>query len=60
MTDKDFEKINIKIIISKQQFTPLQNFSHFEELQIVRQNWPQINMSGKNFGKININIVTSI
>ena len=60
MTDKNFEKIIIKIVITKQQFTPLRNFSHFEELQIVGQNWPQKNMSGKNFRKININIVTSI
>ena len=41
MTDKNFEKIIIKIVISKQQFTPLRNFSHFEELQIVGKNWPQ-------------------
>ena len=41
MTDKNFEKINIKIVISIQQFTPLQNFSHFKEIQIVGPNWPK-------------------
>ena len=60
MNKNFFEKINIKIVISPQQFTPLQNFSNFEELQIVGPNWPPKNMSGKNFGKININIVTTI
>ena len=38
MTDKDFEKINIKIVISIQQFTPVRNFSHFVELQITGPN----------------------
>ena len=35
MNDKTFEKINIKIVISIQQCTLLQNFSHFVELQIM-------------------------
>ena len=28
VTDKNFEKINIKIVISVQQSSPLRNFSH--------------------------------
>ena len=55
MTDKKLKKINIKIVISIQQFTPVRNFSHFVELQIMGPN-----LSDKNFGKININIITSI
>ena len=35
-----FEKINIKIVISMQQFTPVRNFSHFVELQIMGPNLP--------------------
>ena len=31
MNDKNFEKINIKIIISIQQCTPVRNFGQFEE-----------------------------
>ena len=38
MTDKNFEKINIKIVISIQQCTPLRNFSPFIELQIMEPN----------------------
>ena len=41
MTDKHFEKINIKIVISIQQFTPVRNFSHFVELQIMGLNLPK-------------------
>ena len=41
MTDKNFEKLNIKIVISIQQFTPVRNFSHFVELQITGPNFPQ-------------------
>ena len=41
MTDKNFEKINIKIVISTQQGTPVRNLSHFVELQIMRPNLPQ-------------------
>ena len=41
MTDKNYEKINIKIVISIQQSTPLWNFSHFVELQIMSPNLPK-------------------
>ena len=41
MTDKNFEKMNIKIIISIRQFTPVQNFSHFVELQVMGPNLPK-------------------
>ena len=60
MTDNNFEKLNIKIVISVQQFTHARNFNHFEELQIVEPNLPQKIMGDKNFGKVTINIVTSI
>ena len=35
MAATNFEKINIKIVISIQQCTPLRNFSHFIELQTM-------------------------
>ena len=38
MTDKSFEKINVKMVISIQQCTSLQNLSHFVELQIMGPN----------------------
>ena len=60
MPDNNFEKLNIKIVISIQEFTYARNFNHFEELQIMEPNLPQKIMSDKNFGKIIINIVTSI
>ena len=41
MTDINFEKINIKIVISIQQSTPLRNFNHFVELQIMDPNLPK-------------------
>ena len=41
MIDKNFEKIIMKIVISIQQCTPLWNFSHFVELQIMGRNLPQ-------------------
>ena len=41
LSDKNFEKINIKIVISIQQCTPLRNFSHFVELQIMGPNLPK-------------------
>ena len=50
MNGKTFEKINIKIVISIHQCTPLRSFSHFVELQIM----------GPKFEKINIKIVISI
>ena len=56
MNDKTFEKINIKIVISVQQCTPLWNFSHFVEFQIMGANMPK-NMTDKQFEKINIKIV---
>ena len=57
---QNFWKINIKIVISTQQFTPVWNFNHFVELQINGTKFAQKNMNDKNFGKVNINIVTSI
>ena len=42
MTDKNFEKIEIKIVIvGIQQFTPIQNFSHFIGLQIMGPDLPK-------------------
>ena len=38
MTDKTFEKKNIKVVISMQQCTSLQNLSH--KLQIMGPNLP--------------------
>ena len=38
---KNFEKVNIKIVISIQQCNPLRNFSQFEEVQITRPNLPK-------------------
>ena len=40
MTDKKFEKINV-IVISIQQRTPVRNFSHVVELQIMEPNLPK-------------------
>ena len=60
MTDKNFEKINIKIMLSLQQSSPLRNFSHSIELQTVGQNLTQENMTDKKFEKINIKIRISI
>ena len=40
LSDKNFEKINIKIVIRIQQCTPLRNFSHLVELQIMIPNLP--------------------
>ena len=41
MTDKNFEKIDIKIVMSMQQCTTVRNFSQFVELQIMRPNLPK-------------------
>ena len=60
MTDKHFEKVNIKVVISIQQFNSVRNLCYFEELHIMGPNLPPKNMNDKNFGKININFVTSI
>ena len=57
MTDKRFE--NIKILISIQKCTPVRNFSHFVELQIMTPNLSH-KMSDKNFEKINIKTEISI
>ena len=60
MTDKNVEKINIKIVTSIQQCIPLQNFSHFVELQIMGPNFPQKNINDKNFEKTIIKIIINI
>ena len=41
MNDKNFEKLNIKIVISIWQCTPVSNFSLFGELQILGPNFPK-------------------
>ena len=41
MNEKNFEKINIKTVISMQQWTPLRNCSQFEEIQIMGPNLPK-------------------
>ena len=41
MTDKNFEKKTIKIVISIQQYTRVRYFSHFAELQILGPNLPK-------------------
>ena len=38
---KNFENVNIKIVISIQQCNPLRNFSQFEVVQITRPNLPK-------------------
>ena len=43
MIDKNLENINIKIVKSIKQYTPLRNFSHFVEFQIMEPNLPQKN-----------------
>ena len=60
MNDKNFEKINIKIVISLQQCIPLRNFNHFVELQIMGPNLPPKNLADKKFEQIFIKIVISI
>ena len=60
MTDKNFEKIKFKIVISIQKCTPLQNFSHFVELQTYGTKFAQKDMADKKFKKINIEIEMSI
>ena len=41
MTNKNFEKTNIKIVLSIYQRTPLQNFRQFEEIKIIGPNLPK-------------------
>ena len=60
MNQKNFEKINIKTIISIQKSTSLQNFSQFEEIQIMGPDCPKSMMSDEIFGKINFEIVISL
>ena len=51
MTDKNFRKINIKIVRSIKQCTPLQDFSQFEELNIFGPNSPKKTMNEKTIFK---------
>ena len=60
MTDKNFEKIKIKIVMNIQQCTPPGNFSHFVELHIMGANLPKKTWPTKNLKKINIKIEISI
>ena len=41
MNDKNFEKRNIKFEMRIYQCTPVQNFSQFGELQLLRPNLPK-------------------
>ena len=41
MNEKNFEKINIKTVISTWQCTTLRNFSQSEEIQIMGLNLPK-------------------
>ena len=41
MSENFFEKINLQFVISIQQFTPVRNFKHFVELQIMVTNLPK-------------------
>ena len=41
MNNKTFEKINIKIVMSIQQYTLVRYFSHFVELEITRPDLPK-------------------
>ena len=41
MNDKNFEKINIKIVISRTQCIPEPNFSQFEELKFFEPDLPK-------------------
>ena len=47
MNDKKFEKLNIKIVITPQQCTPIRNFNQFEERQILEPN--QIKQMNLNY-----------
>ena len=47
----NFEKINMKIVISIQHCTPLRIFSHFVKLQIMVPNLPKNNMTNKKLKK---------
>ena len=41
MNEKNFEKINLRNVISIQQFTPPRNSSQFEEIQTIGPNLPK-------------------
>ena len=41
MNQKNFKKINIKVVVSIQPCTLVPNFSQFGEFQILRQNLPK-------------------
>ena len=41
MNQKNFEKINNKIVITMQQCTPVPNFAYFGEVQILELNLPK-------------------
>ena len=51
MTDKNFEKIKIKIVMNIQPCTPTGNFSHFVELHIMGANLPKKTWPTKNLKK---------
>ena len=59
MNDKNFEKMNIKIVLSIYQCTPVRNFSQFVKLHNLGPNLPK-KINEKNFEKINAKIVISI
>ena len=54
MTNKNFEKLNIKIVIGMQQCTPATNFIQFGELQFQGPNLPKkhfwTNLVKRNLG----------
>ena len=56
----NFEKTNIKIVISISQCTPVRHYSQFENLQILGPNLPKENMNDKNFEKTNYKIEITI
>ena len=59
MTDKNFEKIDFKIVISTEQCIPLPNFCNLENVRF----WDQISsqkVNEKNLEKVNIKIVISV
>ena len=48
VNDKNFDKINMKIVISIQQCITAQNFSKFEELPVLGPNLSKEKMNDKN------------
>ena len=59
MNDKNFEKMNIKIVLSIYLCTPVRNFSQLAELHNLGPNLPPKNINEKNFVKRNTKIVIS-